>query len=63
MECDILKLKYHDSTFEAMVDRADNEIVVCYRNDLSNEFRISLDDLGRFSDFIDKLWEEAKDFD
>lgn len=57
MEHELLRAKYRDDTFAAVVDYQDDEIVICYHNDLPNEFRMNLSDLGKFSDFVDKLWE------
>ena len=61
MEHDLLKAKYQDETFEAIVDYEEEEIVIRYHNDQPNAFRMNLSDLGSFSDFVDKLWERQKE--
>lgn len=61
MEHELLKAKYQDETFEAVVDYEEEEIVICYHNDQPNAFYMNLSDLGRFSDFVDKLWERQKE--
>lgn len=61
MEHELLKAKYQDETFEAVVDYEEEEIVICYHNDQPNAFYMNLSDLGSFSDFVDKLWERQKE--
>lgn len=61
MEHELLKAKYQDETFEAIVDYEEEEIVIRYHNDQLDAFRMNLSDLGRFSDFVDKLWERQKE--
>lgn len=61
MEHELLKAKYQDETFEAVVDYEEEEIVIRYHNDQPNAFHMNLSDLGSFSDFVDKLWERQKE--
>lgn len=61
MEHELLKAKYQDETFEAVVDYEEEEIVIRYHNDQPNAFYMNLSDLGSFSDFVDKLWERQKE--
>lgn len=61
MEHELLKAKYQDETFEAVVDYEEEEIVIRYHNDQPNAFYMNLSDLGSFSDFVDKLWEIQKE--
>lgn len=61
MEYELLKAKYQDETFEAIVDYEEEEIVIRYHNDQLDAFHMNLSDLGRFSDFVDKLWERQKE--
>jgi len=61
MEYELLKAKYQDETFEAVVDYEEEEIVIRYHNDQPNAFYMNLSDLGSFSDFVDKLWERQKE--
>lgn len=62
MEHELLKAKYQDETFEAVVDYEEEEIVIRYHNDQPNAFYMNLSDLGSFSDFVDKLWERQKEW-
>lgn len=62
MEYELLKAKYQDETFEAVVDYEEEEIVIRYHNDQPNAFYMNLSDLGSFSDFVDKLWERQKEW-
>lgn len=61
MEHELLKAKYQDETFEAVVDYEEEEIVIRYHNDQLDAFSMNLSDLGRFSDFVNKLWERQKE--
>lgn len=60
MDRELLKAKFQDDTFEAVVDYEEGEILIRYHNDLPNELRMDLNDLGKFSEFIDNLWEMEK---
>lgn len=60
MDRELLKAKFQDDTFEAVVDYEEGEILIRYHNDLPNELRMDLNDLVEFSEFIDNLWEMEK---
>lgn len=58
MNTEILRLKYTDATFTADVDRSECEAVIRYKGDFANEFRLSLQDLHRFAEFINQIAKE-----